>query len=208
MKLVHARFVACIIASVLVLAGCSGARNEAFPQSRISGVSAAPTTTASTPESSRSESSQREDDLKTGRRERTLKSGDLTVTAEYSTNLETHRWTPAVRKPLEVTLTALVNGNREQRVYLSGVTIYLAPSDASGPFGSPDPLRDTADITPGYVVTFPETYNQSFSLPAVDEGANTLRVDLRFEFLLLQGTTSPRDFSKRTATDSLTIPLS
>jgi len=63
-----------------------------------------------------------------------------------------------------MTLTASLSGNRAQKVYLSGVTIYPVQSDASGPFGCPDPLRDTADITPGYVVTFPETYNQSFSL--------------------------------------------
>ena len=54
-------------------------------------------------------------------------------------------------------------------------------------------------------MTSPSSYTQVFVLPALPNGATTLTIDFRYEMLMLQPQSSPRDFSKRTATDTLVI---
>ena len=62
-----------------------------------------------------------------------------------------------------------------------------------------------ADVTPGFLVTSPTYYTQVFTLPALPARATTLTIDFRYEILLLQAGSAPRDFEKRTATDTLVI---
>jgi hypothetical protein len=92
-----------------------------------------------------------------------------------------------------------------QKIYLSKVTAFLDVSDATGHLDSPDPLVDTADITPGFLVTSPSTYSQVFVLPSLPDEATSLTIDFRYEMLVLQSQSTPRDFSKRTVTDTLVI---
>jgi hypothetical protein len=128
------------------------------------------------------------------------------VKAVYSTPVR--RWTPDARKPLDITLTAFVTGEREQKVYLTVVTVYATGSDASGPLRGSQPLVDAADVKPGYLVTAPETYSQSFVLPALVDGSLKVDIDLKYEFLVLKGTSGDSaEYTKQTATDSLTVPL-
>ena len=94
----------------------------------------------------------------------------------------------------------------DQKIYLSRVTAYLDVSDATGHLDSPDPLVDRADITPGFFVTSPSSYTSVRVAIAADE-ATKLTIDFRYEMLVLQPRSTPRDFSKRTATDTLVISL-
>jgi hypothetical protein len=152
-------------------------------------------------------------DLKKGRVTRTFKAGSVKVTVKYSLQNRVQRWSPGVAQPLKVSMTA--EGNRsvgqyaeptnQKKIYLSRVTAYLDISDASGHLDSPDPLVDRADITPGFLVTSPSSYTQVFVLPSLPDEATRLTIDFRYEMLVLQPQSTPRDFSKRTASDTLVI---
>jgi hypothetical protein len=151
-------------------------------------------------------------DLKKGRAIRSLKAGAVKIKVKYSLRDRVQEWSPGVAQPLNVSLTAatkprMVQGHRVagQRIYLSRVTAYLEISDAMGHLDSPDPLVDRADVTPGFLVTAPTYYDQVFSLPALPARATKLTIDFRYEILLLQPFSSPRDFERRTATDTLII---
>jgi hypothetical protein len=93
----------------------------------------------------------------------------------------------------------------QQKIYLSKVTAYTQISDASGNLGSPGTIVDRADVTPGFLVTSPTYYTQVFTLPALPAGATRLTIDFRYEILLLQAASTPRDFEKHTTTDTLII---
>jgi hypothetical protein len=204
MKQDSGRSVVITVLAVLMLGGCGALAEPASRPVFVQRPNATQTSATATPTSSRHKL---RNDLQTGRKEHVVKSGRLIVKVKYSTTLRTVHWTPKMRKPLDLKLTAFVDGMREQKVYLSALTLYATASDNSGPVSSPDALKDRADIRPGYLVTSPESYTQSFVLPAVDDGATALNVDLHFEFLIPQGQFAARDYSKRTAKDSLTVPL-
>jgi hypothetical protein len=95
----------------------------------------------------------------------------------------------------------------DQKIYLSRVTADLDVSDATGHLDSPEPLVDKADITPGFLVTTPSSYTQVFVLPSLPDEATKLTIDFRYEMLVLERQSTPRDYSKRTATDTLVISL-
>jgi hypothetical protein len=63
-------------------------------------------------------------------------------------------------------------------------------------------------VSPGFLVTSPSSYTQVFVLPSLPDGATKLTIDFRYEMLILQPQSSPRDFSKRTATDTIVISTS
>jgi hypothetical protein len=93
----------------------------------------------------------------------------------------------------------------KQKIYLSRVTAYTQIADAAGHVGTPDTIVDRADVTPGFLVTSPTYYTQVFTLPALPAKVTTLTIDFRYELLLLQTASSPRDFEKRPTTDTLII---
>ena len=72
----------------------------------------------------------------------------------------------------------------------------------------PRTLSDATNISPGFIVTFPDTYNQSFALPAIDEAAIRLTIDITYE-LVLQASKDKdgRNFSKQVATDTIVVPI-
>ena len=151
-------------------------------------------------------------DLKRGRVTRSLKAGAVKVTAKYSLRNRVQEWSPGVAQPLTVSMTALAQQGAGQykvstnrKIYLSRVTAYLDVSDATGHLDSPDPLVDKADVTPGFLVTSPSSYTQVFVLPSLPDEATRLIIEFRYEMLVLQSASTPRDFSKRTVTDTLVI---
>jgi hypothetical protein len=151
-------------------------------------------------------------DLEKGRANRTLKAGAARVKVKYSLKNRVQRWAPGVAQPLKVSFTALQEQSATQyvasagrKIYLSRVTASLDVSDATGHLDSPDPLVDKADVNPGFLVTTPSSYTQVFVLPSLPDEATKLTIDFRYEMLVLQPQSTPRDFSKRTATDTLTI---
>jgi hypothetical protein len=142
-------------------------------------------------------------DLKTGHLTRTLEAGSVKVKVEYSLRNRVERWAPGVDQPLTVSMTTVSPG--QQKIYVSRVTADLELSDAMGHFDSPDPLVDRAEISPGFLVTSPSSYTQVFLLPAPPDEATRLTIDFRYELLLLQPRSDPRDFGKYSATDTLVI---
>jgi hypothetical protein len=150
-------------------------------------------------------------DLKNGHVSRTLKAGAVRVTVKYSLQNRVQRWAPGVAQPVKVSVTAARSSTTgyvapaDRKIYLSRVTAYLDVADASGHLDSPDPLVDKADVNPGFLVTSPSSYTQVFVLPSLPDEATKLTIDFSYEMLVLQPQSSPRDFSKRTATDTLII---
>jgi hypothetical protein len=135
----------------------------------------------------------------------------MKITVKYSLQNRVQRWSPGVAQPLTVSLTAhhassgALQAQTQQKIYLSRVTGLLEVSDTSGHLDSPNALADRADVTPGFLVTSPTYYTQVFTLPALPARATTLTIAFRYEILLLQTGSAPRDFEKHTATDTLVI---
>lgn len=194
-----------VVGLVLVLSGCgsgyhSGVDSQAPPQSPGSPISPA------TSKPPRSVATAGPDDLKTGNTARTLSAGRLTINASYSTTLSTKKWTPSASKPLAVSLSALDNGKSTTKIYLSRVTLTATPADGSGPIGNPVTVLDSANINPGYLVNFPYTYQQVFTVPAVDEGAITMELSFKYEFLSAVSDAT-KDYTKQTAVSTIQVPL-
>jgi hypothetical protein len=191
------RIVFVVPACVFATASCGAGDNAV---SRSAAIPRAVTPPATNPTAKPPKLS---NDLKTGRNERVSWSGELTLNAEHSTPVR--RWASGARKPLDVTLTAFVRGDREQKVYRTAVTVYATGSDGSGPLKRGQPLMDVIDVERGYMATFPETYSQSLVFSAPIDGALRVDIDLKSKFLVLKGTRGgSREYAKHAATHSLT----
>jgi hypothetical protein len=147
MKQRRGLFAISILASVLALASCSALGDDTAPPIASSTPSPRVNTAIDPPKASPSNTSKPLNDLRTGRAKRVFKAGDLTVNVEYATPIRP--WIAGAQKPLDVTVTAFLNGKREQKVYLSQVTAYPAAFDGSGPSATSDALKDAAGISPG-----------------------------------------------------------
>lgn len=135
--------------------------------------------------------------------------GSLTVDVQYNTRLSVDQWQPERSKPLHVSLTAVNKKKEGQKIYLSRLTGTITAYDEADQVGDSRTVSDTANISPGFIVTFPNTYNQSLALPPVDSSATTMTLDLTYELVLEVDKTKQgnRDFSKQVATDTIVVPL-
>jgi hypothetical protein len=208
----RARWLGLALAASFVLLGCTAEGGQPISETRPFGH-VTPTAVQSSERPSEAPSEKPPpNDLKKGRVTRSLKTGPVKVKVKYSLRDRVQRWSPGVAQPLTVSLTArssrrMVQGQwvAGQKIYLSRVTAHLEIFDATGHLDSPNPLVDRADVTPGFLVTSPTYYDQVFTLPPLPARATKLTIDFRYEILLLQPSSSPRDFEKRTATDTLVI---
>lgn len=208
MGTIHRRLSGGALAALLLLTGCSY-----LPGGRPSEPAQTPIVTTPVESAKASPAKSRvtnlpavHNDLASGTAKRTLKTGGLTVNVAYTSPLSIKRWTPDVTKPLNVSLTAITNSAKGQKIYLTKVTANMAPYDNSGPLNVPAPVVDTTNLSPGYIVTFPYTYGQVFVVPVVDTGAVSITIDFNYE-LVLQVTPNSKDYEKHTARDTLTIAL-
>lgn len=139
---------------------------------------------------------------------RAVGAGPLTVNIEYNTTLPLENWKPSVSKPIELGLTAVNKKKSGQKIYLTKVSADITAYDESGPVDDSRTLTDTSGINPGFIVTFPNTYNQRFLLPATSEVATRVAIDFTYEFVLQVNKDSDgRNFSKQVATDTILVPL-
>jgi hypothetical protein len=140
---------------------------------------------------------------------RAINAGSITVDVEYNTRLPVESWRAEVPKPLHISLTSVNKRKQGQKIYLSKVTATVTAYDDRGQVGDSRSVADTANITPGFIVTFPNTYNQNLQLPAVDTSSNWLSIDLTYELVLEVDKTKQgnRDFAKQVASDTITVPL-
>ena len=184
---------------------CTGQTVEPVPQSSYASPTAAPSATSP---SQAGEPSNMRNDLAKPPLGRVLEAGPLTVNVEYTTPLAVKNWRANVSKPIRLTLTAVNKRKSGQKIYLSKTTVNVTAYDAEGVVDGPQTLGDTSNISPGYIVTFPDTYNQSFSLPPIDQSATSLVVDFTYE-LVLQASKDKdgRNFSKQVANDTFVVPI-
>lgn len=197
-----------IVISLLGLSSCTqSAAPEISPQptQRAYG-SESPTTDASTESEPKSPGVKNDlDDLPL---RRSLETGPVTVKVEYTTHLPLEDWRAETTKPLLVTLTATNTKKKRQKIFLTRVTMNFTAYDESGQLDVPQTLTDSANLQPGYIVTNPNTYNQSFNIPVVDRAAIRIVIDMSYEFLLeVDRDGENRDLAKQVATDTLTVPI-
>ncbi|NHI17600.1 hypothetical protein [Microbacterium excoecariae] len=141
-------------------------------------------------------------DLAAGSLARTLTAGAVQIDVTYWSDLAMDEWTAGSPKPLSLSLTASIDPDDGQGVYLQRASV--AVQTATGESGAT--AEDTATESPGYLIGAPYSYSQAFALGAVPEGTASITVSLRYE-LLVQTTPTSDEYAKQTATDTLTIAL-
>jgi hypothetical protein len=200
-----------LAASLVLLAGCSvGGGEPASVTTPYARLTPSPVPSSERPSAPSTGKAPR-NDLKTGRATHSLKAGSVSVKVQYSLRNSVQNWSLGIVQSMTVSLTARrskgVQAGRvtKQKIYLFRVSALTQVSDAAGHLGSPNTIVDRADVTPGFLVTSPTYYTQVFTLPVFPAKATRLTIDFRYEILLLQSTSAPRDFAKRTATDTLII---
>ena len=210
----RARWLGPVVVASLALTACSAIGGEPVSVNTPAGEVASTAAPSSGGQSEPSTGERARNDLTKGRETRSLDAGAMSVTVKYKLRNRVEQWSPGVAQPLTVSLTALAQqgsgqyaASTNQKIYLSRLTAYLDVSDATGHLDSPDPLIDKADITPGFFVTTPSSYSQVFVLPSLPDEARRLTIEFHYEMLVLQSDSTPRDFSKRAATDTLVISL-
>jgi hypothetical protein len=199
------RWLGLALGALLILSACSEQGEPASVTSEsVSSTAPPPSEEPSTPSNGKPS----HNDLKTGHLARTLEVGNIKVAVEYSLRNRVQRWSPGIAQPLTVSMTTVGRSGQAQdgrKIYLSRVTADLEVSDATGHLDSPDALVDRAGISPGFLVTSPSSYTEVFLLPSLPDEATRLTIDFRYEMLILQPRSSPRDFAKQTAIDTVVI---
>lgn len=197
------------LAAIVLIAGlgaCSDGTAQTQGSTWSPPSSSATPTTAAKPDGSEKEI---RNDLAKRPLKRKLKAGPLTVDVKYDTRLSVNKWSPDRSKPLRISLTAVNRGKKKkQKIYLTKATAHITAYDHQGQIGDARTVSDSADVNPGFIVTTPNTYNESLALPPLDTGSMWMTVDLTYELVMeVNRTKQNRDFAKEVATDTLTIPL-
>ena len=162
-------------------------------------VSASPTPTPTT--------APVENDLQKGSLKRTLTAGAAELKATYWSTLDLGEWVPQVPKPLNVVASATLDGGAKgQNVYLSAVTVATTAYGADGTPQVLEPVEDTADVKPGYLITKPSSFQQVFTLPAAAEGSTAVQITVTYE-LLIQSAPDSKTYLRQATSDSFQVPL-
>ncbi|WP_375431150.1 hypothetical protein [uncultured Friedmanniella sp.] len=147
-----------------------------------------------------------QDDLAKSPLRRTISSSGLRVTLRYATASPGATWTAQNPQPLQVSVKVTNIRKPARKVYVTRATMRFTISDATGDVPGPDPLVDATNLTPGYLATSPFSYEQSFAVPALDDNARRLTVDLKLELVSLVDRNA-RDYTKQTVTDTVKVDL-
>ena len=148
-----------------------------------------------------------QNDLAKGSSKRTLSAGAAEVKVTYWSTLDLQQWRPDVPKPLNVVASATLDGGAKgQNVYLSAVRV---TSTATGEDGTPkvlDPVDDTAEVKPGYLITKPSSYQQVFTLPVAAAGSTAMQITITYE-LLIQSAPDSKTYLRQATSDTFQVPL-
>ena len=200
-----ARTLTLALTCCLMLASCGAPPwQQAGPSPTAATPSASP---SATPAATAAPSSAAPNDLAKGGLSRTLAAGNTELTIKYWSTLDLAAWTPAATKPLSLSASAKFTDDSEQDIFLSDVQVAVEAVDAEGRATAVDPIKDTADVSPGYVVTAPTSYGQVFPLPAVPETSTALSVTITYQ-LLVQTAPDAKRYSRQAAVDRLQLALS
>ncbi|GAA3579334.1 hypothetical protein GCM10022197_41020 [Microlunatus spumicola] len=189
------------LAAAGLLAGCAGSGPQVVPLPDI--TTAPPAEQAPSTAPSDTPSVQTTDELANGTARHVVRSGGLTIAVDYSVAVPT-RWTSDGGTPVQVEVSVR---DRSRKIYLTRTTMRFVVNDGSSSLPGPDPIVDTTNLTPGYLVTTPYTYVQSFSVPPVDRTARAMTLNVKLELVSLVDKKA-KDYSKQTVTDSLSTVVS
>ena len=201
-----------VLVAVLLVGGCGA---PPWQQSRPGGPTAidssAPTGTGTSAPSVASPSASPTpvappNDLAKGSLKRQLTAGGIDLEATYYSTLPLQRWTPAASKPLTVAVSGRFPDGSRQDIYLSDVEVRVDVTGSEGPLPGPEPLRDQATVSPGYLIRSPSTYGQVFTVPALPAQARGVTLNVTYQ-LLAPTAPQAKTYLKQSANDTLSIPL-
>ena len=201
------------VAAIVLVAGLAACSDNATPAQYSPTSSAIPTSQLSLgaptgDEPTDEPTKEPRNDLRKLPLKRTLNAGPLRVKVKYDSGLKLKRWYPDRSKPLRINLTAVNRNKPKQKIYLTRATANITAYDDQGQIGDAQSVKDSADVSPGYIVTSPNSYNESLSIPPLDSGSLWMTIDLSYEFVMeVDRTKEGRDFAKQVATDTITVPL-
>lgn len=112
------------------------------------------------------------------------------------------RWSSDSGAPLQVTVQVRKDKRLRQKIYLTRASVRSVVDDGNTFLPGADPIVDTTNINPGYLVSQSYAYVQVFSIPPVDRTAQTLRIDTKVE-LVAQVNGKAKDYTKQSVTDSV-----
>lgn len=197
---------AVLVVVALTSAGCG------TPPWKEAGTAASPAATSSvsptpspTATPSKAGAVQRNDLIK-GSVKRKLGAGGMALTINYYSTLSLAKWTPAATKPLTLSASAKFNDGAKQDIFLRNVVMRIDVAGAKGPLAAPDPLKDEAGVSPGYLIKAPNAYGGIFTLPALPDDATSVTLNITYE-LLAPSTPKSKVYSKSSANDTLVIAL-
>lgn len=143
-------------------------------------------------------------ELAGGSTEHAVTAGAVQLTARYWSTLGMDKWVATANKPVSLSVSATLNGDQGQRVYLSRVALDVQVEGPGGTLPGPATVVDQASISPGYQVKSPYSYGQTFVLPEMDPTA--IGVVLRITYdVLVQTTPRSTEYAKQSAVDTLSI---
>lgn len=183
-------------AALTLLGGCGGTGPQVVPLPEMS--TRAPAGEVPTPEPAAAPSPGPTDELASGSAHHVVRSGGLTIDVLYSVATPA-RWSSDGGTPVQVEVSVR---DRARKIYLTRTTMRFVVNDGDSSLPGPDPLVDTTNLTPGYLVTPPYSYVQSFSVPPVDRTARALTLNVKLELVSLVDKKA-KDYSKQTVTDVL-----
>lgn len=169
---------------------------------------AAPATPTAEPEPAPVETIQViQNDLAAGNAQRTLTAGAASLGVTYWSTLSMDQWVSGASKPLSLSISGSLVPDDGQGLYLSRVSLSADVKDADGhALPSPAVVTDDASVEPGYAITAPYSYNQTFVVPPVDDRAVSVTFTLTYE-VLIQTTPTSEDYAKQSAVDTLTVAI-
>ena len=179
-------------ALVVPLAGCSAAPWEAQPSG------SATSTSVPTPVPN---------DLSSGATQRTLTAGAVTATVDYWSTLDMGQWSAGAIKPVSLSMMTTVDPDDGKKVYLQRAQMQAIPSTPTGPLAALDVQADSSTVSPGYLVLSPYSYSQTFNVGPVPAESTFVTLHFTYDFLV-QTTPTSNEYSKQTATDTVTVALS
>lgn len=141
------------------------------------------------------------DELAKGNARHTVHSNGLTVRVDYAAPTPA-RWTSDAGTSLQLTVSVHNDRRPKQKIYLTRATVRVLVSDGNAYLPSPDPLIESANLSPGYIATSPYGYVQSFSVPGLDRSARDLVIGVRLDMVSLVDAKA-RDYTKTSITDSV-----
>lgn len=149
-------------------------------------------------------------DLALGSAHHQLQAGGMDLAVDYWSTLDMGQWTADAAKPVQLAATItganLGTAKKQQKAYISTFSVTSSAVAADGSVTTPVTVQDVSRQTPGYLAMAPYAYSTSFVVPAVPAGTRSVELLITYD-VLEQSAPGASDYSKQTATDTLTVAI-